>query len=197
MKAERKNLIETRLGWVIFISSSIGLKAVIGPGENHDLLVKQAEESFGRLKGRDDLLEEVAFKLDSYLNGEHITFDYKSDLFGYTNFQKQVWTALRQIPYGTLVTYGSLARSIGRPKSARPVGQAVGTNPLTIIVPCHRVVGSDGALTGFGQGLSVKEELLRLEGHNDAEEQRKRTESRKNFAPAKRSLGERKIWKNL
>ena len=162
MKAERKNLIETRLGWVILVSSSIGLKSVIGPGDNHDLLIEQAEASFGRLKDPDDLLGEIAFKLDSYLNGEHITFDYKSDLFGYTNFQKQVWTALKQIPYGTLVTYGSLARSIGRPKSARPVGQAVGANPLTIIVPCQRVVGSDGALTGFGQGLSVKEELLRL-----------------------------------
>lgn len=81
-----------------------------------------------------------------------------------TPFQHAVWSALAEIPFGKVTTYGTLAEKIGRPGSGRPVGQAVGANPITIVLPCHRVVGSTGALTGFGCGLPVKRILLRNEG---------------------------------
>lgn len=83
---------------------------------------------------------------------------------GGTSFQRDVWKALASIPHGRVVSYGELAKRIGRPGSGRPVGQAVGANPITIVLPCHRVVGSTGDLTGFGCGLPVKRILLRTEG---------------------------------
>ena len=81
-----------------------------------------------------------------------------------TDFQQSVWEALTHIPYGETVSYADIARAIGRPKSARPTGGAIGANPLPIIVPCHRVIGSDQTLTGFTGGLNIKVALLELEG---------------------------------
>lgn len=81
-----------------------------------------------------------------------------------TDFQKSVWNAIVQIPYGTTLSYRELAARIGRPEAVRAVGGAVGANPVPIVVPCHRVLGSDGKLTGFAGGLNVKERLLELEG---------------------------------
>jgi methylated-DNA-[protein]-cysteine S-methyltransferase len=81
-----------------------------------------------------------------------------------TPFQLEVWRALRTIPAGTTTSYGELSKSIGRPAAVRAVGAANGRNPLPIVLPCHRVIGADGALVGFGGGLPVKQQLLRLEG---------------------------------
>lgn len=81
-----------------------------------------------------------------------------------TPFQRSVWAILKTIPYGTTTTYGQVAARIGRPRGSRAVGLANGANPIPIIVPCHRVIGADGTLTGFGGGLAIKRELLRLEG---------------------------------
>jgi len=80
-----------------------------------------------------------------------------------TDFQKDVWTALRAVPFGATVSYGELAREIGRPKASRAVGAANHANPLPIVVPCHRVIGADRSLTGFGGGLETKQILLELE----------------------------------
>ena len=104
-------------------------------------------------------------ELNAYFAGELTTFSVPLDWQG-TRFQESVWQALLAIPYGKTVTYGDVARAIGRPRSSRPVGGAVGKNPLPIIVPCHRVIGSDGSLTGFTGGLDIKIRLLELEGHN-------------------------------
>ncbi|MFN3763308.1 MAG: methylated-DNA--[protein]-cysteine S-methyltransferase, partial [Anaerolineae bacterium] len=90
-------------------------------------------------------------------------FDLPLDLRG-TPFQRRVWEELRRVPYGQTVAYGELARRVGRPGAARAVGRAVGANPVPIIVPCHRVVGADGSLVGYGGGLEIKAALLRLEG---------------------------------
>ncbi len=90
-------------------------------------------------------------------------FPLPLDLRG-TPFQQQVWRELRKVPYGQTVSYGELARRVGRPGAVRAVGQAVGANPIPIIVPCHRVVGADGSLVGYGGGLEIKSALLRLEG---------------------------------
>jgi len=82
-----------------------------------------------------------------------------------TDFQQQVWSALRQIPWGTTASYGQIARAIGRPRACRAVGLANGRNPLPIVIPCHRVIGSSGSLVGYTGGLHIKQTLLSLEGH--------------------------------
>jgi len=102
-------------------------------------------------------------QLTEYFSGARRTFRLRLAPAG-TPFQLEVWSALQAIPYGETVSYGDLARRLGRPGSARAVGLANGANPLPIIVPCHRVIGADGALTGFGGGLAIKRALLSLEG---------------------------------
>ncbi len=97
-----------------------------------------------------------------YLEGKRKQFDVAINPRG-TDFQKKVWEALCRIPYGRLTTYGDIARTLGNHKAARAVGSANGKNPIPLIIPCHRVVGADGSLTGFGHGISLKEELIRLE----------------------------------
>jgi methylated-DNA-[protein]-cysteine S-methyltransferase len=108
-------------------------------------------------------LELYAIQLSEYFHGSRRDFSCPLDLQG-TAFQQACWQALCEIPYGSTCTYGELARSVGRPTAFRAVGQANHRNPVAIIVPCHRVVGSDGKLTGYGGGLEIKEKLLRLEG---------------------------------
>lgn len=113
---------------------------------------------------RDDaLLEAVVLQLKEYFRGERRSFDVALDPRG-TEFQRAVWDALAEIPYGETTTYGAIATRIGRPKAVRAVGAANGQNPLPIIIPCHRVIGKDGTLTGFGGGLPAKRALLQLEG---------------------------------
>ena len=102
-------------------------------------------------------------QLREYLSGRRQAFDLPLDMRG-TAFQRAVWNRVGHIPYGETTTYGAIAHLIGNPKASRAVGAAVGANPVPIIVPCHRVIGANGALTGFGGGLEVKEALLRLEG---------------------------------
>ena len=106
-------------------------------------------------RGRGELLE--------YFEGKRQTFDLPLVPVG-TPFQRKVWCALSDIPYGQTITYGELARRVGCPKGSRAVGQANHRNPLPILLPCHRVVGANGTLTGYGGGLELKEWLLRLEG---------------------------------
>lgn len=106
---------------------------------------------------------EAAAQLEAYFAGELTQFDVEMRLEG-TEFQLEVWAALRTIPYGQTRSYGWLARQIGRPGASRAVGAANGRNPIGIIVPCHRVIGADGSLTGYGGGLDRKRALLELEG---------------------------------
>lgn len=104
----------------------------------------------------------VIIQLEAYFAGELQCFDLALALVG-TPFQREVWSTLRSIPYGETVSYGELARQVGRPKAYRAVGAANGRNPIPIVIPCHRVIGSDGSLTGFGGGLAIKRRLLELE----------------------------------
>jgi methylated-DNA-[protein]-cysteine S-methyltransferase len=105
---------------------------------------------------------EVVRQLQDYFRGALKEFDLPLSLGG-TDFQLRVWTALRTIPYGETISYAQLAGRIGKPKAVRAVGLANGSNPIPIIIPCHRVIGSDGGLTGFGGGLPNKKKLLALE----------------------------------
>jgi len=108
------------------------------------------------------LLHEAARQLQDYFAGRRTEFELPLSLTG-TVFQRRVWSALRDIPYGETISYGQLADRIGQPTAARAVGLANGRNPISIIVPCHRVVGADGGLTGYGGGLERKEHLLEFE----------------------------------
>ena len=107
-------------------------------------------------------LAQAAAQLAAYFAGERRDFDLPLAPDG-TPFQRQVWDALAAVPYGATTSYGELAAAIGRPGSARAVGAANGANPLAIVVPCHRVVGADGTLTGYAGGLDAKRRLLDLE----------------------------------
>ncbi|GEM_PF-291203 len=109
---------------------------------------------------------EVVRQLDGYFKGERRGFVLPLDLRG-TPFQLQVWDLLLHIPWGEARTYGQTAKASGRSKAARAVGRAVGANPVAIVVPCHRIIGSDGTLTGYGGGLDRKKALLELEGIKD------------------------------
>lgn len=107
-------------------------------------------------------LTEARRQLREYFAGKRRRFDLSLRLSG-TDFQQSVLRALQEIPYGETVSYGEIARRIGRPRAVRAVGAANGRNPLPIVIPCHRVIGKSGDLTGFGGGLDTKEALLRLE----------------------------------
>ncbi len=113
------------------------------------------------------VLKRAAEQLAGYFAGELQAFDIPLDLRG-TDFQRNVWHALLTIPFGETRTYGEIARQIDRPNASRAVGAANGRNPISIIAPCHRVIGSNGALTGFAGGLDAKRYLLRLEGSTEA-----------------------------
>jgi methylated-DNA-[protein]-cysteine S-methyltransferase len=115
----------------------------------------------------DETLSMVRSQLEEYFQGLRKCFDLPIRLQG-TPFQVAVWSALLEIPFGRTSTYGHVAGSIGRPRAARAVGAANGRNPISIVVPCHRLLGTDGGLTGYGWGLDRKRRLLELEGANPA-----------------------------
>jgi methylated-DNA-[protein]-cysteine S-methyltransferase len=110
----------------------------------------------------DALLSEVIIQLGDYFAGRRTDFDIPLELAG-SEFQRSVWAALRTIPYGDTASYGDIARQIGDPGASRAVGLANNANPIPVIVPCHRVIGADGSLVGFGGGLWRKHHLLTLE----------------------------------
>lgn len=114
-------------------------------------------------EGRHPLIDRTQRQLDEYFAGTRRSFDLPLAPRG-TDFQRNVWTELSRIPYGETISYAVLAQRIGKPSAMRAVGAANGRNPLPIVVPCHRVIGADGSLTGFGGGLPTKQFLLRLEG---------------------------------
>lgn len=108
------------------------------------------------------LIKETKRQLDEYFEGKRKDFDIPTRLEG-TDFQKKVWQELKKIPYGKTATYKEIAEAVGCPRGFRAVGLANNKNPISIIYPCHRVIGSNGSLTGYGGGLDVKEKLLALE----------------------------------
>lgn len=145
-------LVSSQRGMVC-ISSEKKTEALIVKWDRNGMLIQQGN-------GYNDI---AAAELDAYFAGELRQFTVKLDLRG-TSFQCAVWQALCHIPYGETHSYQQVALDVGRPNSARPAGQAIGHNPIAIIVPCHRVIGSDGSLTGYGGGLDKKIALLKLEG---------------------------------
>ncbi len=121
----------------------------------------------------DEILEKAREQLDEYLNGNRKEFDILLLTVG-TDFQKSVWNALMKVPYGTTSTYLQLAKNINNDNAVRAVANANGANSISIIIPCHRIIGSDGELVGYGGGLPVKKRLLRLEQNNNVLSDNKR-----------------------
>lgn len=117
----------------------------------------------GRVVRRDPDFFPLIAALRKYFSGRPVRFEAKLDLGGGTPFQRSVWEALRRIPHGTTRSYGAVARALGRPKSSRAVGSACGSNPVPILIPCHRVVRTGGELGGFGGGIGLKKRLLSIE----------------------------------
>lgn len=150
----------TPLGPMHAFASNRGLRAIVFEGSD-----PAANGVVGDVVGapEHDVLCACAEQLQQYFAGTRRAFDLPLDPTG-TSFQQQAWAALREIPYGETRSYAEQAAAIGRPSAVRAIGAANGRNPLTIVVPCHRVIGAGGGLTGFASGLGNKRALLELEG---------------------------------
>ncbi|TRW78893.1 methylated-DNA--[protein]-cysteine S-methyltransferase [Mycolicibacterium sp. 018/SC-01/001] len=147
------------------VDSPIGVLTLAGTGGRlqHIRMVEQTyEPSRDGWRPDEEAFADVVTQLEEYFRGERQDFDVELDLVG-TEFQRRVWTALQTIPYGETRSYGQIAAQIGAPGASRAVGLANGHNPISIIVPCHRVIGANGSLTGYGGGLERKKSLLGME----------------------------------
>jgi methylated-DNA-[protein]-cysteine S-methyltransferase len=147
----RQASISTPIGAMTLVGSEAGLRAILWKGEEAPRSVP-ADDGVA-------VMADATAQMNAYFAGTLTRFDLALDLVG-TEFQVQAWRALADIPFGTTVSYGEQARRLGRPNAFRAVGAANGRNPVPIVLPCHRVVGSDGSLTGFGGGLDTKRWLL-------------------------------------
>ena len=150
--------IESPVGRMTLVASQKGLTGILW--EKDDSIHVQPENIIQ--DDQDPVLLRAELQLKEYFNKERQVFSLDLDFNG-TEFQKKVWNALLTIPYGETRTYGEIARQIGSPKSSRAVGAASGKNPISIVAPCHRVIGATGKLVGFGGGLENKALLLNLE----------------------------------
>ena len=157
-------IVNTRLGYVGLSKSNVGLMSVTLPQSSR-------ERALAGINGLSDSVEEnasaftdLALQIKRYYDGEKVVFSGKLDFSGATSFNRAVWEATSSIPYGEVRSYSWIAQQIGRPKAYRAVGSALGQNRLPLIIPCHRVIASNGKLGGFGGGLELKKQLLQLEG---------------------------------
>ena len=145
--------LATPIGTLTLVAGEHGLRALLFAGQ---------EPPAGAQSAGDPLLERARRQLDAYFAGRRRAFELPLELQG-SPFQRRAWLALRAIPYGRTRSYGEQARLLGRPAAARAVGAANARNPLPILLPCHRLIGADGSLTGFGGGLAAKQALLEHE----------------------------------
>ena len=147
--------IDSPVGQLGLVATATALVAVLWPEERDGRVRFSIEPT----TGGNAVLDQTAEQLGEYFDGARRTFELPLELRG-TEFQQQVWHALAEIPFGETSTYGKQAAAIGRPRAIRAVGSANGRNPLSIVLPCHRIVGADGTLTGFAGGLDTKRWLL-------------------------------------
>lgn len=160
--------IESPIGKILLIASESHLLAVAMEQQRHGPEIDKSWE-YRTCPGKPDKTDKdilpltmAAEQLEEYFSGKRKEFSLPVELKG-TEFQRRVWQELSRIPYGESISYGELARRVGSPKASRAVGLANGRNPITIIIPCHRVIGADGRLTGYGGGLPRKKFLLDFE----------------------------------
>jgi methylated-DNA-[protein]-cysteine S-methyltransferase len=157
--------MDSVVGQLTLIATDHGLAAVLWENDNP----RRVPLSPVFENKKHPVLLETEKQLDEYFAGKRNRFSLRLDPQG-TDFQNQVWQALLTIPFGETRSYGEIAKQIGNAKAVRAVGAANGRNPISIIVPCHRVIGATGQLTGFAGGLDIKERLLSLEGNQDAKQ---------------------------
>ena len=148
--------MDSPVGELRLIAGENGLRAILWGAEDAERIASIDDEL---VQGTTPVLDEAISQLEEYFAGTRREFDLPLDPAG-TEFQQSAWMVLRTIPYGTTISYGQQAEQLGDPNKARAVGAANGKNPLSIVVPCHRVVGSNGHLTGFAAGIDVKSWLL-------------------------------------
>lgn len=153
----RYDEIESPVGPLLAVADEHGLRRIFFPERGH---ARRPDPGWTRDPAP---FRALRAQLEEYFAGRRRTFSLRLAPEG-TEFQRATWRALGAIPYGETISYAELARRVGRPAASRAVGAANGANPLPIVVPCHRVIGKDGSLTGFGGGLPVKRALLELEG---------------------------------
>ena len=154
-----QTLHDSALGSIILAASDEQLVGIWFAGQRH-----QPDTSHWARDDQHPLLRRVKTELDEYFAGQRHSFALPLDMACGTAFQQSVWRALLAIPYGSSSSYGALSSAIGRPSAVRALGGAVGRNPFSIVVPCHRVIGASGALTGYAGGLERKAALLKVEG---------------------------------
>ncbi|MFZ1804849.1 MAG: methylated-DNA--[protein]-cysteine S-methyltransferase [Nitrospira sp.] len=153
-------------GWMGISESDKGIRSIVLPKKSKRAVESElrAESNEPVQQGASTRLEVARRQLLDYLAGKRSTFDVPLDLSQGTSFQRQVWRTLQRVPYGKLRSYQWIALRVGGPQYARAVGNAVGVNPLPIVIPCHRIVAHDASLGGFSGGLPMKRKLLGLEG---------------------------------
>ncbi len=154
---------QSPLGKIIIAATDKGLAGLWFDGQRH-LPAELIDPTVWPSEPGHPVLKKVISQLTEYFSGQRSSFDVPLDLTYGTAFQQSVWHALLKIPQGGTASYGEVSQRIGKPAAVRAVGAAVGRNPVSIIVPCHRVMGSNGSLTGYAGGLERKSALLRLEG---------------------------------
>lgn len=157
----RHGSFETSLGSLLFVANGSSLAGVYFSDHRYPPNPEDIGDNLGS-EPTDTVLEAAAAQLTEYLAGKRTVFDLELAPRG-DDFSQQVWAMLSAIPFGSTTTYGELAVALGNRALAQRVGQAVGHNPVSVIIPCHRVVGADGSLTGYAGGLDRKRQLLRLE----------------------------------
>jgi methylated-DNA-[protein]-cysteine S-methyltransferase len=158
------DLADTPVGHVLLATSARGLCRISYDPEPERELEQLARGFGARVLRSPSTLDSVRRQLDEYFDGSRHSFDLDVDIEELSPFNRRVLTALARVPYGQVTTYGKLAAETGRPRAARAVGSYMRRNPIPIVLPCHRVIGSTGSLVGYAGGLDRKEKLLRLEG---------------------------------
>jgi methylated-DNA-[protein]-cysteine S-methyltransferase len=151
-----RRIFEAPFGVITVVGSDLGIRYVMFDNDAHPKPLERLRISETAIH---DSVNNAITQLDEYFAGSRRNFDLPLDLHG-TEFQVAAWNALAEIPYGHTASYGQQAASIGRPRAVRAIGGANGRNPVAIVLPCHRIVGADGSLTGFGGGIEVKKWLL-------------------------------------
>ena len=157
-------LCHTALGWIGLVLSPSGLRATTLPRRSRDEALREVSEMGADEPATGAEVGDLPRRLIAFAEGRRVDLAADIDWNSLSGFRRAVMEETLRIPAGETRSYGWLARKVGRPRAARAVGRVMATNPLPIVVPCHRVVGSDGSLHGYGGGLDVKESLLRLEG---------------------------------
>jgi methylated-DNA-[protein]-cysteine S-methyltransferase len=156
-------ILETAAGWIGLLASPQGCLRASFPQKTREMAGIALGQNACQAMYSPDSFGDWGIEFSAYFRGEKVNFSGKIDLSRATPFEQAVWKATQNIPYGETRSYSWIARKIEKPRAPRAVGQALGRNPMPVIIPCHRILASDGSLGGFGGGLEMKQFLLSLE----------------------------------